>query len=261
MDVSSINQSGGICKERPYIAWQRSMLHFSVHTRICRIHRPFVLEGSTIPKFAFSRMMCERSAQTVLELKRTMNEQADSSGLRAVRFFISEQHVFMAIVTLATDLCFNRIEPNMEVRKSQILTACKLLEHGQPINLRSLKGIAFAQGVQLIKKMMDNAKGESSSARANAAIGVDSIRYQNTSEEVTVNNLWTVPQPIRGVAQWPMSNDGGGIPASQEIWLSQARCPMSRQTIVERTGVGCGLIFSKSRLTSMPPNGILCRPI
>lgn len=35
LDQSSIQQSQGICRQRPYIAWQRVMLHLSIHGCIC----------------------------------------------------------------------------------------------------------------------------------------------------------------------------------------------------------------------------------
>lgn len=71
LDVPSIQQSRDICRDRPYIAWQRALLHFSFNTRLCRLHRSFHLEGLTDPRYSFSRVTCSSSAQTVLELRRS----------------------------------------------------------------------------------------------------------------------------------------------------------------------------------------------
>lgn len=50
LDPISIQQSQEVCKERPNISWQRIIIHFSLHTRLYRLHRPYHLEGSTNQK-------------------------------------------------------------------------------------------------------------------------------------------------------------------------------------------------------------------
>ena len=39
MDENSQRQSSQIVRERPYIAWQRILMHFGFHTRLARLHR------------------------------------------------------------------------------------------------------------------------------------------------------------------------------------------------------------------------------
>lgn len=128
LDEESIHKSQEICKERPYIAWQRINLHFSFHTRLCRLHRPYHLEGVTNPKYAYSHMVCIRSAQTVLELRRAMDDIDPEAGWYPARFWRVMQHVFLAALTLATDVSFNPDAPDAEARKAKVLAAYKTLE-------------------------------------------------------------------------------------------------------------------------------------
>lgn len=131
LDPASILQSEKICKERPYIAWQRIMAHFSVHARICHLHRPYHLEGARNPQFHYSRNACTESAYKVLELRRLMDEQGENSAFRPERFWVIMQHVFMASLTLATDVSFNPDAPDAEARKENVMSAYRILERSK----------------------------------------------------------------------------------------------------------------------------------
>lgn len=129
MDPGSIQESGEICKERPDIAWQRFRIHFSLHSRLCRLHRPYHLEGSTNPKYAYSHSVCIRSAQTVLELRRAMDEvDTEVGGLKPARSWWVMEHVFLAALVLATDFSFNPNAPDAEARKAKVMATYGILE-------------------------------------------------------------------------------------------------------------------------------------
>jgi hypothetical protein len=128
LDKESIQKSQAICSERPYITWQRVNIHFSFHTRLCRLHRPYHLEGITNPQYAYSTKVCIRSAQRVLELRRAMDEIGPEAGGYPARFWRVVQHVFLAALVLATDVSFNPEAPDAEARKAKVLAAYKSLE-------------------------------------------------------------------------------------------------------------------------------------
>jgi hypothetical protein len=67
MDEASRRKSAPLEKERPYIAWQRSFIHFGFHTRLSRLHRPYLARGYKDPRYAYSRMICLRSARMVMK--------------------------------------------------------------------------------------------------------------------------------------------------------------------------------------------------
>lgn len=141
LDPASIEQSREICKKRPTIAWQRISLHFSVHTRLCRLHRPYHLEGITNSKYAYSHKVCIQSAQTVLELRRSMDEVGSEVGLKAGRFLTVVHHVFFAALILAMDVSFNPLAPDAEDRKTKVLAAYQTLEKSKQESNYLMEGI------------------------------------------------------------------------------------------------------------------------
>lgn len=51
---------------------QRNMGAIGIYARISRLHRPYLVRGARDPRYAYSRMVCLRSARTVIELGVTM---------------------------------------------------------------------------------------------------------------------------------------------------------------------------------------------
>jgi hypothetical protein len=141
MDPESIQRSQDICKERPYITWQRISFHFSIHTRLCRLHRRYHLEGVTNPKYAYSHSACIRSAQAVLELRRAMDDIDPEAGGYPARFWRVTQHVFLAALILATDVSFHPNAPDAEARKAKVLAAYKTLEKSKQESGSLVEGI------------------------------------------------------------------------------------------------------------------------
>ncbi|OGM41989.1 hypothetical protein ABOM_009518 [Aspergillus bombycis] len=128
LDPSSIEQSQSICEKRPYIPVQRITLHFSLHARLCRLHRPYHLEGVTNPKYSYSHRVCIQSAQKILELRRLMDDAGARVGLKPGRFWTTNQHAFLAALILATDVSFSPDAPDAEARKAKVLAAYETLE-------------------------------------------------------------------------------------------------------------------------------------
>lgn len=56
-------------QDQPHIALQRVLLDFSANTRLCRLHRPFIVEGANNSHYSFSRITSARAAQEVLALR------------------------------------------------------------------------------------------------------------------------------------------------------------------------------------------------
>jgi hypothetical protein len=113
-----------LIKDKPYLEPQRYLINFVLHTNLARLHRRFLIRGSTQPRFAYSRMQCIQSAETVLEVRNLVvgNEIVGSFTY----FFLV--HFFMAAVILAMDVCFNANEIRVEQRKQDVLKACRVLE-------------------------------------------------------------------------------------------------------------------------------------
>ncbi|KAI9933619.1 hypothetical protein AWENTII_002312 [Aspergillus wentii] len=140
-DEASISQSKSIYERYPHLPLQRITIHFSVHTRICRLHRPYHLEGTTNPKYAYSHQMCIRSAQKVLELRRAMDDASAKVGIKPTRFWVVTQHVFLAALILATDVSFNPDAVDAEARKEKVLSAYRILERSKEESSVLMEGI------------------------------------------------------------------------------------------------------------------------
>lgn len=140
LDNESIEQSKEICRERPYISYQRLQVHFSLHTRLCRLHRRYHIEGITNPKYAYSHMVCIRSAHKVLELRRAMDDL--DIDFKAARFGVVMNHVFSAALVLALDVSFNPQAPDAEARKSKVCAAYQILEQSREESNYLMAGIS-----------------------------------------------------------------------------------------------------------------------
>ncbi|KAJ4328999.1 hypothetical protein N0V84_000571 [Fusarium piperis] len=158
LDAESIRQSQEICRKRPYLTWQRIVLHFGLHARICRLHRSYHLEGWWNPKYAYSRSASLHSAHQVLELRRMMDGPNTAGGFRAERFWMVLEHVTMAAVTLGTDLSFNPDAPDAQARKEKILVIYKMLEGSKKDTHGLIKGIE--KNMQLIMATIQPQQGQ-----------------------------------------------------------------------------------------------------
>ncbi|KAL6249045.1 hypothetical protein RBB50_004108 [Rhinocladiella similis] len=141
LDPMSVQQSQIVCEERPYIAWQRLTIHFSLHARLCRLHRPYHLIGATNPDYAYSRTTCLRSAHTILDLRRSMDDLIPLAGIRPARLWTLMQHVFMAALTLATDVSFSPDSADAESQKAKVMAAYQTLEKSREESSALMQGI------------------------------------------------------------------------------------------------------------------------
>ncbi|KAE8151667.1 hypothetical protein BDV25DRAFT_138590 [Aspergillus avenaceus] len=127
-DHTNIEQSKGICQDRPYITIQRITVNFDTLTRLCKLHRPYHLESMNNPKCAYSKRACVLSARTMLQLRRSLDGIDAEAGLIPARFWTVLQHVLLAALVLVTDASFNQNAPDAEAKKARILAIYQALE-------------------------------------------------------------------------------------------------------------------------------------
>ncbi|KAJ5988397.1 hypothetical protein N7481_003607 [Penicillium waksmanii] len=114
--------------ENSYISWQRLILHFSAHTRLCWLHRRFHLESSVNKRYAYSREAGIRSARMVLELRRLMDDAGPLVSINPCRLWSLMQHVFHAAILLASDFSLYPTSPDATTRQQEVMAACRILE-------------------------------------------------------------------------------------------------------------------------------------
>ncbi|KAI5780843.1 hypothetical protein EDC01DRAFT_667417 [Geopyxis carbonaria] len=127
IDSKSKAETADIVRERPYINWQRIMLHIGMHSMLIRLHSPFLIRGSEEPRVAYSRMVSLKSAHGVLALYR--QTFSDTPGFpHAMKLWIGIHQLFISAVVLSIDLCCNEEEPHVNETKKEIMEACEMLE-------------------------------------------------------------------------------------------------------------------------------------
>jgi len=138
--------------KRAIIARQRNMALFGLHTRFARLHRPYLVRGAQDPRYAYSRMVCLRSARTVIELGKQMT--AASKDLASIKIWSVNHHVFVSTVILVMDYCFNREEPRAKERREEILECFRVLEGSKD------ESTIATRGLQKLRNMLgDGASG------------------------------------------------------------------------------------------------------
>ncbi|KAF7591569.1 hypothetical protein BBP40_001449 [Aspergillus hancockii] len=185
LDPTNVQKTRGICKERPYIPLQRITLHFSLHARLCRLHRPYHLEGITNPKYTYSHQVCIRSAQTVLELRHAMDEAGAQAGLKPARFWTVMQHVFLAALILATDVSFNPNAPDAETRKAKVLAAYSILERSKEES--SILVAAIQKNMQILMSTLHKQSPQVPSSTSKRPTVVEKGIYVSPSETLSNN--------------------------------------------------------------------------
>ncbi|KAH8809213.1 hypothetical protein F5884DRAFT_794829 [Xylogone sp. PMI_703] len=171
IDNESILRSQNICDGRPYISWQRAMIHLSVHTWLCRLHRRFLLNGA--PEYAISRTACVQSARLVLRLRDMMDGNIVSSRLAS-----TVEYVLMAAVILAMDLCLNPTDRDAESQKAEIVHACKQLEkaeQGSVVRMKWIRNGIEALSSSLTKLKIRSHGKENYEGRENLSLHADII--------------------------------------------------------------------------------------
>lgn len=141
LDLSSRRRYAALYQERPAIAWQRLLLQQACHSRLCRLHRQYLIRGARDPAYSYSHIVCLQSARKVLETKRIMdNDEPRFTPPSSVVWSVMH-HVFMAAVVLLMDVCFNWDDILAEKRKEEVLDACRMLSKAQQSSSTVREGI------------------------------------------------------------------------------------------------------------------------
>jgi hypothetical protein len=146
-DEVSRRMSYDLEQSRPYIVWQRHLIHFGYHTRLSRIHRPYLTKGYRDPQYAYSRMICLRSARAVIEIEGSMREVATGFSPDPSRLWIIVHHVFTSTVILVMDYCCHRDDPQAAERKQEIMNCYKILEKSQEQSSIARNGLAHLKSI------------------------------------------------------------------------------------------------------------------
>ncbi|TKY90758.1 hypothetical protein EX895_000756 [Sporisorium graminicola] len=133
-------------QERPYLSFQRAIIHEHVHHRLLKLHRLYMSRGYWNAKYIHSTRTCIESARVVMGLLRAL----DNAGCRGQRYWIIKFHIFHALLALQVDLLYLARQPvNREIlaKRADVVTGLKMLhmrtdvEGRNPVLASSLKVI------------------------------------------------------------------------------------------------------------------------
>lgn len=128
-DEENQKRSEEVVRQFPKIGIQRWVIGLTSMTRRCKLHQPFLVRGFTNPKYAYSRDVCLASARHVIEVKRQMENMQEAAAMMSLSGV--NHHIFFAAIALVMDLCFNRVQGEDEERRSEVMTACRMLEEAK----------------------------------------------------------------------------------------------------------------------------------
>lgn len=145
-DEQSIQQSEHVVARYPAMRIQRQLLSMLAKTKRCKMHHPFLIRGSTNPRYSYSRTTSLKSARAVLEEKRRidlLHVNSHSHDRYKLGGYMT-YHTFMATIVLVLDLCFNKKsssdndngknvdnDADTRVTKAEVMEACRSLHQDQ----------------------------------------------------------------------------------------------------------------------------------
>jgi len=129
LDDASRRQSHPITIKFPHLIIQKYLLGIAIYMRRCKLHQPFLVRGSQDDRYRYSRETCIRAARSVIHAKQQLDEENNEIVERQLplNLFILH-HLFVATIVLVMDLCFTRQEESDDVRRQEVIYACKALE-------------------------------------------------------------------------------------------------------------------------------------
>ncbi|KEQ95004.1 hypothetical protein AUEXF2481DRAFT_40259 [Aureobasidium subglaciale EXF-2481] len=133
LDEESRRRTEPYLSKYPQLATQKYLLQQGLHCHRSRIHRPFLIRGSTNARFNVSRTACLESVRKCIEICRLLRHEKRDAVLPITRLNFVLYHIFMAALTLALDLCFNKSasEAEDQSRRAELKEACSMLQESR----------------------------------------------------------------------------------------------------------------------------------
>ncbi len=160
---SDMDDNSAVGRRYSLFQRQHDMCLFGIHTRITRLHRAYLLRGAQDPRYAYSRMVCLRSARTVIEIGKAMT--MTRKDITSIKIWTLNHHIFVSTVILVMDYCFNRDEPRAKERREEIMDCFQLLESNKQECTIATRGLSKLR--HMLRK--ERADVESGSSRPSSA--------------------------------------------------------------------------------------------
>jgi hypothetical protein len=182
-DPESRQRCAQLDQQRPYLVWQRLCAQFGASARMSVLHRPYIALGARDPKYAYSRMVCLKSARTVLEVEKMIRIEMpqsltlpDPSKMWAMMY-----QVFFATMVLIMDYHFNKDEPRAEERFEEIMDCCRRLDAAKEVSTIAARGLEELKHVMRKWGLLTDGGVRPTSREHRQVAEVDALPWPTTS--------------------------------------------------------------------------------
>ncbi|KAL7795926.1 hypothetical protein V8C37DRAFT_373937 [Trichoderma ceciliae] len=118
-------------RRSPFITAQRYMLNLLLHRQLCKIHLPYLAQGTVDPAYAYSRDVCLRSARVVFELDHQLQRENLSFFNSRLRLAMVLHSVFLASIALVLNACLKGDSEENSEGEDEVAGAWKILHEAQ----------------------------------------------------------------------------------------------------------------------------------
>ncbi|EHK16911.1 uncharacterized protein TRIVIDRAFT_42523 [Trichoderma virens Gv29-8] len=118
-------------RRSPFITAQRYMLNLLLHRQLCKIHLPYLAQGTVDPAYAYSRDVCLRSARVVFELDHQLQAQCLPFFNSRLRLAMVLRSLFLASTALVLNACLKGDAEDNGEEEDEVTGAWKILHEAQ----------------------------------------------------------------------------------------------------------------------------------
>jgi hypothetical protein len=92
-------------RRSPNITVQRYALHILLNRQLCKLHLPYLIQGTVEPSLAYSRERCLKSARLVIRVEHLLRMETSPLFSPRLRMNIVLHGIFLACIVLVLDAC------------------------------------------------------------------------------------------------------------------------------------------------------------
>lgn len=118
-------------RRSPFITAQRYMLNLLLHRQLCKIHLPYLAQGTVDPAYAYSRDVCLRSARVIFELDHQLQGECLPFFSSRLRLAMVLRSLFLASTALVLNACLKGDAEDNGEGEDDVAGAWKILHEAQ----------------------------------------------------------------------------------------------------------------------------------
>nr|XP_031863734.1 uncharacterized protein CI109_000986 [Kwoniella shandongensis]KAA5530806.1 hypothetical protein CI109_000986 [Kwoniella shandongensis] len=183
---------------RRYLVEQRIFMGITLHNRVMRLHRAYMVRGYDDPRYAYSTKVCLESAYALLDLVR-------QSPQTLCRWWVVLVHVWTGGLIISADLVRgSREETTRQRQRDGVKLAIALLE---PISRTSPVAL---RGVKVLKSLLNQVKHTENRKRKRPVASSS----EPSPHDLTITSIAELEQLLRDAASQPTTYTTTQTPAN-----------------------------------------------